>query len=268
MWDECNCAVVWLFFGIAFLRDWNENWPFPILWPLLSFPNLLAYWVQHFHSIIFQDLKFLNWNSTTSTSFFCSDAFWGPPDFIFQVSGSRWVITPSWLSGSWFGTVLLCTLATSSNIFCFCRAMSFLFFIVPIFAWNVPLIPLIFLKRSLIFPILFFPSISVHYSLRKSFLSLLALLWDSTFKWVYLSFPPLPFMSFLFSAICKASSDNYFSFLHFFFLGMVLITASCTMSCTSIHSSSGTLSDLIPWIYFSLPPYSHKGFDLGHNWMV
>ena len=33
-----------------------ENWLFPVLWPLLSFPNLLAYWVQHFHSIIFQDL--------------------------------------------------------------------------------------------------------------------------------------------------------------------------------------------------------------------
>ena len=57
MSDECNCAVVWVFFGIAFLWDWNENWPFPVLWPLLSFPNLLAYWVQHFHSIIFQDLK-------------------------------------------------------------------------------------------------------------------------------------------------------------------------------------------------------------------
>ena len=53
MWDECNCAVDWAFFGIAFLWDWNENWPFPVLWPLLSFPNLLAYWVQHFHSIIF-----------------------------------------------------------------------------------------------------------------------------------------------------------------------------------------------------------------------
>ena len=51
-WDECNCAVVWAFFGIAFLWDWNENWPFPILWPLLSFPNLLAHWVQHFYSII------------------------------------------------------------------------------------------------------------------------------------------------------------------------------------------------------------------------
>ena len=48
MWNELNCAVVWTFFGIAFLWDWNENWPFPVLWPLLSFPNLLTYWVQHF----------------------------------------------------------------------------------------------------------------------------------------------------------------------------------------------------------------------------
>ena len=57
VWDECNCAVVWAFFGIVFLWDWNENWPFPVLWPTLSFPNVLAYWVQHFDSIIFQDLK-------------------------------------------------------------------------------------------------------------------------------------------------------------------------------------------------------------------
>ena len=42
MWDECNCAVVWTFFGIAFLCDHNENWPFPVLCPLLSFPNLLS----------------------------------------------------------------------------------------------------------------------------------------------------------------------------------------------------------------------------------
>ena len=69
VWDECNCVVVWAFFGIAFLWDWNENWPFPVLWPLLSFPNLQAYWVQHFHSIIFEDLKELNCNSITSTSF-------------------------------------------------------------------------------------------------------------------------------------------------------------------------------------------------------
>ena len=53
VWDECNCVVVWAFFGIAFLWDWNENWTFPVLRPLLSFPYLLAYWRQHFHSIIF-----------------------------------------------------------------------------------------------------------------------------------------------------------------------------------------------------------------------
>ena len=52
MWNECNCVVVWTFFGIAFLWDWNENGAFPVLWPLLSFPNLLAYWVQHFKSIV------------------------------------------------------------------------------------------------------------------------------------------------------------------------------------------------------------------------
>ena len=53
VWDECNCAVVWAFFGITFLWVWNENWPLPVLWPLLSFPSLLACWVQHFHTIIF-----------------------------------------------------------------------------------------------------------------------------------------------------------------------------------------------------------------------
>ena len=31
VWNECNCVVVWAFFGIAFLWDWNENWPFPVL---------------------------------------------------------------------------------------------------------------------------------------------------------------------------------------------------------------------------------------------
>ena len=28
VWDDCNCAVIWAFFGIAFLWDWNENGPF------------------------------------------------------------------------------------------------------------------------------------------------------------------------------------------------------------------------------------------------
>ena len=40
MWNECKCAVVLTFFGIILLWDWNEEWPFPVLWPLLTFPNL------------------------------------------------------------------------------------------------------------------------------------------------------------------------------------------------------------------------------------
>ena len=121
------------------------------------------------------------------------------------------------------------------------RSLPFLSFIEPIFAWNVPLVFLIFLKRPLVFPILLFSSISLHWALRKAFLSLLAILWNSAFKWVYLSFSHLLFASLLFTAICKASSDSHFAFLHFFFLGMILIPVSCTMSWTSVCSSSGTV---------------------------
>ena len=30
MWDEPSCTVIWAFFGIALLWDWNKNWPFPL----------------------------------------------------------------------------------------------------------------------------------------------------------------------------------------------------------------------------------------------
>ena len=49
-------SIVWYFehsLASVFFWDSNENWSFPVLWLLLSFPNLLAYWVQHFNSIIF-----------------------------------------------------------------------------------------------------------------------------------------------------------------------------------------------------------------------
>ena len=53
MWNKHNCTVVWTLFYIGFLWDWNENWPFPVLWSLLRFPNLLTYWVWYCNSIIF-----------------------------------------------------------------------------------------------------------------------------------------------------------------------------------------------------------------------
>ena len=162
-----------------------------------------------------------------------------------RISSHRWVITPSWLSGSW-RSFLYSSSVYSCHLFLISyasvRSIPFLSFIVLIFSWNVPLVSLIFLKRSLVFLILLFSSISLHWSLRNAFISLLAILWNSAFKWVYLSFSPLPLASLLFTDICKASSVNHFAFLHFFFLGMVLITASCTMSQTSIHSSSVILS--------------------------
>ena len=116
MWDECNCAVVWAFVRIAFLWDWDENWPFPVLWPLLSFPNLLTYWVQHFNSTIFQD-----WNSSAGILSLPLAVFivMLPKAHLTshsRISGSRWVTTPSWLSGSLrlFCIVLMCILVLSS----------------------------------------------------------------------------------------------------------------------------------------------------------
>ena len=136
--------------------------------------------------------------------------------------GSRWVIKPSWLSGSW-RPFLYSSFASSCHLFlissAYVRALLFLPFIEPIFVWNVPLVSLIFLKRSLVFPILLFSSISLHWSCRNAFLSLLAILWNSAFKWVYLSFYLLLFASLVLTAICKASSDSHFAFFAFFFVG-------------------------------------------------
>ena len=122
------------------------------------------------------------------------------------------------------------------------RFLIFLFFIVPIFVRNVPLVSPILLKRSLDFPIQLFSSLLCILHLRRLYY-LLAILCGTVFSWVYLTFSPLPLTSLLFSAIREASSDNHFAFLHFFFF----VTASWTVLQTSIHSSSGTLSSRSDW---------------------
>ena len=154
MWDECNRVVVWAFFGTAFLWDWNENWPFPVLWPLLIFQIC---W--HVECSTFKASSFRIWNSSTGIP--------SPPPALLVVmlpkahltshsrmSGSRWVITPSWLSGLWrsflySSSVYSCHffLISSASV----KSISFLSFIVPIFTWNVPVVSLIFLQRSLVF---------------------------------------------------------------------------------------------------------------------
>ena len=97
VWDECNCVVVWAFFGIAFLWDWNENWPFQ---------SCGHFWVSNVAGKMGTTLSaassFRIWNSSTAIP--------SPPLALFivmlskahltshsRMSGSRWVITPSWL---------------------------------------------------------------------------------------------------------------------------------------------------------------------------
>ena len=188
------------------------------------------------HCWIFQICWHIEYNTFTASSFRIwnsSAEIPSPPLALFVVMLPKahfglqdvWSLVSdhtSWLSGSWrfflySFSVYSCHLLLISSVLV--RSIPFLSLIVPIFAWNVPLVSLIFLERSLVFPILLFSSFSLHWSLRKAFLSLLGILGNSSFRWVYLSFSPLPFASPLFSAICKASSDNHFAFLHFFFFG-------------------------------------------------
>ena len=48
MGDECNCPIA----HSTLLGNWDEDWPFPFLWPQLGFPDLLTYWMQHLDGII------------------------------------------------------------------------------------------------------------------------------------------------------------------------------------------------------------------------
>ena len=123
VWDECNHAVFWAFFGIAFLWYWNKNWPFPVLCPLLSIPNLLTYWVQHFTTSSSRI-----WNSSTGISSHPLTLFIVMLSKVHltshsRMSGSRWVITPSWLYGSWrsflYSFFVCVFLPSLLNVFCF-----------------------------------------------------------------------------------------------------------------------------------------------------
>ena len=121
----------------------------------------------------------------------------------FSMSGSRWVTTPSWLPRSlrpfmYSSSVYSCHLFLISSAYV--RSLQFLSFIMPTLAWNVLLIALVFLKRSLVFRILLFSSISVHYFIvhlrRPSYLSFL---FSGTLHSIVYIFPFLPCLSLQFS---------------------------------------------------------------------
>ena len=122
VWDECNCVVVWAFFGIAFLwvgtktdlfQSCGHCWVFQICW--------------HIECSTFTASSLRIWNTSIGIP--------SPPLALFVVMlskahltshsrmcGSRWVITPSWLSWSWrpFLYSFYVFLPPLLNIFCFC----------------------------------------------------------------------------------------------------------------------------------------------------
>ena len=79
--------------------------------------------------------------------------------------------TPSWLSGSLRHCIVLCILVTSAYFLLLLSGPYCFSFIKPIFECNVPLVFLIFLKATLVFPILLFSSISLHCSLKYFLIS-------------------------------------------------------------------------------------------------
>ena len=99
--DESNCMVVWTFFGIIFLWDWNKNWFFQSCG----------------HCWVFRICWHIEYNTLTASSFRIWNSSTGipsPPLALFivmlpkahltshsRMSGSRWMITQSWLFGSW-----------------------------------------------------------------------------------------------------------------------------------------------------------------------
>ena len=180
-----------------------------------------------------------------------------------RLSGSRWVITPSWLSGS---LKYIYILSSSSVYSCYLfliistsvRSILFLSFIVLIFAWNVPLVSLIFLKRSLVFPILLFSSISLHWSPRKAFLSLLAVLWNSAFNGYIFPFLLCLLCLFFSQPFVSPPQTTILPFCISFPWGWSwsLPPIECHEP-PSIVLQALCLSDLIPWIYLSFPLFHH-----------
>ena len=141
-----HCFSLGLEWKLAFSSPVATCWVFQICW--------------HIECSTFTASSFRIWNSSTGIP--------SPPLALFVVmlskahltshsrmSGSRSVITPSWLFGSW-RSFLYSSSVYSYHLFLISsasvRSIPFLSFIEPICAWNVPLVSLIFLKRSLVFP--------------------------------------------------------------------------------------------------------------------
>ena len=96
VWDECSCVVVWASFAIGMKTDifqsYGHCWVFKICW--------------YVECSTFTALSFRIWNSSTGIpslplALFVVKLSKAHLILHSRMSDARWVITPSWLSGSW-----------------------------------------------------------------------------------------------------------------------------------------------------------------------
>ena len=176
-----------------------------------------------------------------------------------RMSGSRWVITPFWLSGSW-RSFLYSSSLYSYHLFLISSAsvssIPFLSFIVPMFTWSIPLVSLVFLKRSLVFPILLFSSISLYWSLRKAFLKISPYYsLELCIQMGYLCFSPFFSLLFFSQLFVRSPQTAIFLFCISYSWGCSwsLSPVQCHEPPSIVHQTL-CLSDLVPksnplWLY-------------------
>ena len=186
-----------------------------------------------------------------------------------KISGSRWVITPSRLSGFW-GSFLYNYSVYSWHHFLIhsasVKSVPFPFFILTIFAWNIPFVRDKIRKYiSYFFPFHYFPLFALFTEvgfLISPFSSL------ELYIRMYITLP-LSFVlaSLLFSVICIQTPILAFC--------LPLPPWGWSWSLPFIQFQKPLsiteelfLSDLIPWIYLSFSLCNHKGYDLGPTWRV
>ena len=149
MCNECNCAVIWTFFGTDFLWDWIENWFFQSCGHCWVFQIC---WHNECSTLTASSYKI--WNSLAGISSLPLALFvvMLPKAYLSShcmISGSKWVTTSSQLTGSlsaflYSSSVYSCHFFLIS--FASVRSLPFLSFTVSIFVWIVPLVSPLFLE--------------------------------------------------------------------------------------------------------------------------
>ena len=95
--NKCNYMVVWTVFGIVLLWYWNENWPFPVLWPLLTFQIC---WYIVCSTLIVSPFRLLNSSDgIPSLPLVLLTVMLPKAHFTshYRTSASRWLNAPLWL---------------------------------------------------------------------------------------------------------------------------------------------------------------------------